>query len=404
MTPNHSLRSGSGQAPDPLDPRATAIIVAAGSGTRIGASTRKAFIPLRGAPMVLHTVRAVSRADTVANIIVVVSEADIAAATALFPHDEFPKVSAVIAGGAERQDSVFAGLSHSDGTDLVAIHDGARPLVSPSVVDAVVLAAADSGAASAGIPMRETVKEVQDFVAQRTVDRDRLWVAHTPQAFRTALLRDAHDQARRKRIQASDDAALVERLGHKVRMVEDSPVNLKITVPDDLALAEKLMRGEAIPQTRHGIGIDAHRLVMGRPLILGGVRVPFQLGLQGYSDADVLAHAVMDALLGAAGLGDIGEHFPEEPRYKDADSIGLLRVVIGKVRGAEWQVVHVDAVVLAEAPRLAPFLNAMRGRLAEAMELEPSAVNVKASTTEGMGAIGRGEGIEVHAVATLVKL
>ena len=384
-------------------PSTKAIVVAAGSGTRMGATARKAFIPLAGAPMVLHTVRAVSRAESIAGIVVVVGEPDVGAAQSLFPRNEFPKVSAVIAGGAERQDSVYAGLRHSEGADLIVVHDGARPMVSPSILDAVVQAAAESGAASAGIPVRETVKEVKGLVAQGTVDRDRLWVAHTPQAFRSELLREAHEQARATGFRASDDAALVERQGHPVRMIEDSPTNFKITVPDDLALAEALVQGPAVAQIRHGIGIDAHRLVMGRPLILGGVHVPFQLGLEGHSDADALAHAVMDALLGAAGLGDIGQHFPKDPKYKDADSVGLLRVVAGKVRGAGWRVINVDAVVLAEAPRLAPYIEAMRGRLAEALELDPSGVNVKAATMEGMGAVGRGEGIVVHAVATLSK-
>lgn len=387
----------------PLEVTASAIVVAAGSGTRMGTSARKAFIPLAGVPMVLHTVRAVSRADTIAGIVVVVGEADVGAAQSLLPRNEFPKVSAVVAGGVERQDSVYAGLRHSEDVDLVVIHDGARPLVSPSILDAVVRAASKSGAASAGVPVRETVKEVKGDFARGTVDRDRLWVAHTPQAFRSKLLRDAHEQARATGFRASDDAALVERQGHAVQMVEDSPANFKITVPDDLALAEALVQGPDAPRIRHGIGIDAHRLVMGRPLILGGVHVPFQLGLQGHSDADVLTHAVMDALLGAAGLGDIGQHFPEDQKYKDADSVGLLRVVVGKVRGAGWRVVNVDAVVLADAPRLAPYIEAMRGRLAEALELDPSWINVKASTMEGMGAVGRGEGIVVHAVATLQK-
>jgi 2-C-methyl-D-erythritol 4-phosphate cytidylyltransferase/2-C-methyl-D-erythritol 2,4-cyclodiphosphate synthase len=387
----------------PLEVTASAIVVAAGSGTRMGTSARKAFIPLAGVPMVLHTVRAVSRADTIAGIVVVVGEADVGAARSLLPRNEFPKVSAVVAGGVERQDSVYAGLRHSEDVDFVVIHDGARPLVSPSILDAVVRAASKSGAASAGVPVRETVKEVKGDFARGTVDRDRLWVAHTPQAFRSKLLRDAHEQARATGFRASDDAALVERQGHAVQMVEDSPANFKITVPDDLALAEALVQGPDAPRIRHGIGIDAHRLVMGRPLILGGVHVPFQLGLQGHSDADVLTHAVMDALLGAAGLGDIGQHFPEDPKYKDADSVGLLRVVVGKVRGAGWRVVNVDAVVLADAPRLAPYIEAMRGRLAEALELDPTGINVKASTMEGMGAVGRGEGIVVHAVATLQK-
>ncbi len=382
---------------------ASAIVVAAGSGTRMGGAVRKAFIPLNGAPLVVHTVRAVERAQAISRIVVVVGEPDVPTARSLFSHQQFPKVSMVIAGGVERQDSVYAGLQCTKDAETIVVHDGARPLVSPTILDAVVRAGAESGAASAGVPVRETIKDVSDGEAAGTVDRERLWVAHTPQGFRTGLLLDAHDRARADGFRASDDAALVERLGHRVRMIEDSPTNIKITVPDDLVLVETLMRGAAAPQVRHGIGIDAHRLVMGRRLVLGGVHVGSPRGLEGWSDGDALTHAIMDALLGAAGLGDIGHHFPQVPAYKDAESTGLLREAVAKVTAAGWRLVHVDSVVLAEAPRLHPYLDAMRGRLAEALGLEPSEVSVKAATMEGMGPVGRGEGIVCHAIATLQK-
>ncbi|HXF81175.1 MAG TPA: 2-C-methyl-D-erythritol 2,4-cyclodiphosphate synthase, partial [bacterium] len=197
---------------------------------------------------------------------------------------------------------------------------------------------------------------------------------------------------------------LVERLGRRVRMVEDSPTNIKITVPDDLVLAETLLGGGAAATTRTGMGIDVHRLVPGRPLRLGGVEIPHPLGLAGHSDADVLLHAVMDALLGAAGLGDLGTHFPsEDPAWRGADSLDLLRRVGELLAGAGWSVVHVDAVVLAEAPLLAPHTPRMREAIAGVLGLAAEAVSLKATTAEGLGAVGRGEGITAYALATIAR-
>src|SRR2546428_9364796 len=231
--------------------------------------------------------------------------------------------------------------SRSSKAPVSVVHDGARPLVTPEVVTAVILAAAEAGAASAGLPVRETVKLIDGRDATQTLDRDQLWVAHTPQAFRTPLLKEAHRRARTDGFYGTDDAVLVERLGHAVRMIEDSPRNLKVTVPADLELAGVYLgeRSGQGPQqyapanswgvgqmVRTGVGYDAHRLVMGRTLRLGGVEIPSPRGLAGHSDADVLVHAIMDALLGGAGLGDIGRHFPPRgPAYQDADSIELLR-------------------------------------------------------------------------------
>lgn len=384
------------------DPPAAAIVVAAGRGARMGASVAKAFLSLAGRPMLAHTVEAVERAQSVAEVVVVVAPADVEATQALLARRGPGKVAAVVAGGAQRQDSVFAGLQRTGDAGVVVVHDGARPLVDPTVIDAVAAAAARTGAASAGLPMRETVKDVDAGSVTTTLDRSRLWIAHTPQAFRAELLREAHRRAREHGTQASDDAALVESLGHRVQMVVDSPSNLKITVPDDLEMAEALLARRSGSGVRTGVGVDAHRLVMDRPLILGGVAIPSPRGLAGHSDADVLAHAITDAVLGAVGLGDIGTHFPpDDPAYKDADSLDLLARAVEMVRSAGGRVVHVDATVLAEAPRLGPYVAEMRVRLAGVLAVDPSAVNVKATTMEGMGAVGRGEGIVAHAVATI---
>lgn len=384
--------------------QAAAVIVAAGRGERLGKALPKAFVPIAGIPMLLRAVQGVARSPAVDRVIVVVPGADVERTQTLLAEQGSLKIAAVVVGGAHRQESVLAGLEHAGGTPVSVIHDGARPLVTPEVVTAVVQAAVETGAASAGVPVHETVKLMDGPDASQTLDRDRLWIARTPQAFHTGLLLEAHRRARADGFLGTDDAGLVERLGRKVRMVEDAAQNLKITVPADLETAEMYLGRERTPAVRTGIGYDVHRLVMGRALRVGGVAVPSLRGLAGHSDADVLTHAVMDALLGAAGLGDIGTHFPPgDPAFKDADSVELLRRVAGKINAAGWRVAYVDSVVLAEAPRLAPHFAQMQQRLAAAMGVEPSAVSIKATTNEGMGAIGRGEGIAAHAVATLVK-
>lgn len=383
---------------------AAVVLVGAGRGERLARPEPKAFIPLAGTPMLLHSARRVEQSPLVDRIVVVVAAADVDRARALLADAGLRKATSVVAGQAHRQGSVFAGLSQVGDAPISVVHDAARPLVAPEVVTAVIQAASETGAASAGIPVRETVKLMDGADATETIDRDRLWLAHTPQAFRTELLRTAHLRAQTEGFQGTDDAILVERLGHRVRMVADSAQNLKVTVPADLELAAIYLGksgSAAIVQT--GIGYDVHRLALGRPLRLGGVEIPFPRGLAGHSDADVLVHAIMDAVLGAGGLGDIGVHFPPgDPVYRDADSLVLLRRVTALAADAGWRIRHVDAAVLAEAPRLAPYLAQMRQQLAAAMEVEPAAVSIKATTMEGLGAIGRGEGIAAHAVATLI--
>jgi 2-C-methyl-D-erythritol 4-phosphate cytidylyltransferase/2-C-methyl-D-erythritol 2,4-cyclodiphosphate synthase len=379
---------------------AAAVVVAAGRGERLGGRMPKAFVPVAGVPLVVRAVRAVASSPDVAGVVVVVGPADVERARDLLASSGAEKVTAVVPGGPHRQASVAAGLEPVT-ADLTVVHDGARPLVSPAVLSAVLREAAVWGAASAGVPVRETVKVVSDGMVTQTADRERLWVARTPQAFHTALLREAHRRAAAEGFVGTDDAALVERLGHPVRMVEDVPWNLKVTVPADLVLAEAVLGGAA-GDVRTGLGSDVHRLVPGRRLVLGGVEIPGPRGLDGHSDADVLAHAVMDAVLGAAGMADIGHHFPpHDPAYRDADSVDLLRRVARMAADAGWQVVHVDAVVVAERPRLGPHLSQMRSRLAAALGVRPDQVNIKATTAEGLGAVGREEGIAAQAVATL---
>ena len=293
------------------------------------------------------------------------------------------------------------GLSALRRVDVVAVHDGARPLITADGIAACIELAKDGTSVIAGGPAVDTIKVVDDreFI-QATPERATLRVVATPQVFPAATLRRAHEAARRDGVLATDDAALVERLGESVLVHDLGAPNPKITSPQDLRIAEALL--DAGHDVRTGIGIDSHRFAEGRRLVLGGVAIPSEVGLDGHSDADVLTHAIIDALLGAAGLGDIGAQFgTADPQWKDGNSTLMLRAAVSMLAEAGARPQSVDATVIAERPRLRPHIETMRALLAEALQLDISAVNVAATTAEGMGALGRAEGIATHAVATV---
>ena len=381
--------------------RVSAIIAAGGLGLRFGAARPKQLLAVGGIPILQRSVDAFLRCDAVSSIVVALPP-DIAAD----PPDYLrraPKPLQIVAGGERRQDSVANAFASVVGqADIIAIHDAARPLVTDAVIRRTIEAAAESGAAIAALRASDTVKRSDGAgrVAE-TLPREQIYLAQTPQAFRVSVLRDALELAD----DVTDEAALAERAGHPVRLVEGDPRNLKITTPDDLAMAEHLLGGAASPAAlRIGNGYDLHRLVPGRPLILGGVTIPFDKGLQGHSDADALCHAVTDAVLGAAAAGDIGRHFPDtDPAWQGANSIDLLRRAAGVVRAAGFAVANVDVVVIAQKPKLAPHVDAMRGNLAAALGCEASQVSVKGKTNEGVDSMGAGESIAVHAVALVVR-
>lgn len=375
-------------------------------------NVNKAFLPLGGEPVLYSTLRRLSAVPEIEEIVVVVAPGEVETARERLRDGGFTKVKAVVPGGDERQRSVAAGLAAlSPAIDTVVVHDGARPLVEPSTVRAALsaLGGQDGPAGiSVGVPVKDTIKVVgQDGLIRETPPRHELWAVQTPQVFPVGLLREAHARAEAEGVTATDDCALLERLGVPVRMVQGSFTNLKITTPEDLAFAEAVLAGGGFGREtggglRVGLGYDVHRLVEGRPLILGGVAIPHSRGLLGHSDADVLAHAVMDALLGAASLGDLGRHFPDtDPEYEGADSLSLLRQVAQKVADRGCRVVNVDCVVVAESPRLAAHVRTMQERLAAALGCLPAAVSVKATTTEGLGFEGREEGIAAQAVCLL---
>ena len=362
-----------------------AVIVAAGTASRMG-GIDKVMALLGGEPMIVRTVRAFQDCDAISEIVIVTREDLILSITGLCK--TMDKVTAVVAGGKTRQESVNLGLNAlSDKVRLAAVHDGARPLVSWQLIDRVVRAANTYGAAAPAVPVKDTIKVVEGRVVKSTPDRASLYAVQTPQVFDFDLLRGALAKAKADNANITDDCSAVERIGFSVKIVEGDERNLKVTTPLDL---------------RIGHGYDVHRLVEGRDLILGGVKIDYEKGLDGHSDADVLLHAVSDALLGAAGLGDIGRHFPDtDPQYKGADSLLLLKNVAEKVTAAGYRVSNIDVTMIAQRPKLKDFIPQMEENIALAVGIAPSRVNVKATTEEKLGFTGTGEGMACHAVCLL---
>jgi 2-C-methyl-D-erythritol 2,4-cyclodiphosphate synthase/2-C-methyl-D-erythritol 4-phosphate cytidylyltransferase len=388
------------------------VIAAAGSGRRLARDRPKAFVEFGGRPMLLRSLEAAA-AIGARRTVVTVPAAD--------PDPWAEEVRAMAAGrpvvavpgGPSRQASVFEGLkalrrlaaeAAQPAPATVLVHDAARPCASLDLWHRVADAVDAAGAAVPVLPSVDSLKRVDGaggIVA--SVDRATIVRAQTPQGFRFDWLLEAHETAAAGGPEASDDAALLERLGRRVATVAGEAANIKVTTAADLAA---LARSSFLPAAaiRVGYGYDIHPLVEGRRLVLGGVQIEHDRGLMGHSDADSLAHAIADALLGAAGLGDIGKLFPaEDPRWAGADSLELLAKVVEQLAAAGYRPLNVDATILAERPRLAPHLETMGERLAKAMGIDAGAVNVKATRGEGMGVIGRGEGIAAHAVATVAR-
>jgi len=374
------------------------IVAAGGSGVRAGLA--KQWLVLGGETVLRRAARALAASPAVDVLVAVVppgeeerGEAELAG---------LGKPARAVAGGAARADSVRNGLAAAEGSAVVLVHDAARPFASPELVRRVAEAAARDGAALAAVPITDTVKRAGPGEAPRvaeTLDRRTLWLAQTPQGFRRDLLLRAYDAAGADASGATDECSLVERLGAGVTLVPGEPGNFKITGPEDLARA----RAAVEAPVAMGVGYDTHRFAAGRRLVLGGVEFEGD-GLLGHSDADVCAHAIGDAILGAAGLGDLGRHFPDtDPRWKGVSSLALLREIARKAAERGWAVGNADVTLAARRPKIAPRAEEMRARLAEALGVAPAQVNVKATTGEGMGFVGREEGIAAHAVALLVR-
>lgn len=379
--------------------KATALIPAAGRGERFGRGSNKVFAPVAGKPILAHTLAVFEACDAIDEIVLVTGRHELEAAGDLVGRFGFTKISHIVPGGDTRQDSVYAGLLKVT-SEIVAIHDAARPMVTCDIIRRSIEEAEKSGACIAAVPVVDTIKSADsDMAVIGTVDRSNLYSVQTPQTFRTSLIREAFEKAFAEGFYATDDAALVENLGHKVSIVPGSYDNIKITTPSDLELANMKLGGG---ETRTGMGFDVHALVEGRKLILGGVDIPYELGLLGHSDADVVLHAIADALLGAAAMGDIGRHFPDtDPKYKGISSLRLLGAVGDLIREAGWSIVNIDATLAAQKPKIAPYVPQMVSNIADCLGIEPDRVSIKGTTTEKLGFTGRGEGMACWAVANI---
>ena len=388
-----------------------AVIVAAGRGSRMGLGRNKVLAPLAGVPVIVRTVRAFEETGLFdGGIVVVTGEDDLPEMRALLAR--FGVGAALTLGGADRQESVYRGLQAvNPAADVIAIHDGARPLVTRAVIERTIKSAQRFGSGVAAVMLKDTVKRVDaEGVVVDTPRRDALRAVQTPQTFEARLIREAHARFAQGTERATDDAMLAEWAGRRVRLTEGDVENIKLTTPEDMLLAGQVIlrrEGRTKEETnmlRSGHGYDVHRLVEGRKLILCGVEVPYTLGLLGHSDADVALHALMDALLGAAALGDIGRHFPDtDPAYAGADSGRLLDHVVSLLEQKGYAVGNVDVTIICQRPKLKDYIEQMRENVAAHLKVDPDCVNIKATTTEKLGFEGEGLGISSHAVACIVK-
>jgi 2-C-methyl-D-erythritol 4-phosphate cytidylyltransferase/2-C-methyl-D-erythritol 2,4-cyclodiphosphate synthase len=403
----------------------TAIIAAGGRGLRFGAARPKQLLSIDGRTLLEWSVEAFLAHPSIDEVVVALPP-DIARDPPAYLLGA-AKPLRTVAGGARRQDSVSnAFQAAAAASDLFLIHDAARPFVSADLIGRTIDAAAAHGAAIAAIAASDTVKRVHprdpaapprdpaaappwdpasaglDHVVQETLDRETIFLAQTPQGFRRDVLAAAVALGR-SGVEATDEAALAERAGYTVHVVAGEPNNVKITTAEDLDAARRRM----LPARtgRAGIGHDLHRLVPGRPLVIGGVTIPSERGALGHSDADVACHAMTDAILGAAALGDIGVHFPDsDPRWKDARSLDLLRRAASMAGENGFEVGNVDVTVVLESPKLREYIDQIRSSIATVLGIEVDRVSVKAKTNEGVDAIGRGEAIAAHAIALLRRV
>jgi 2-C-methyl-D-erythritol 4-phosphate cytidylyltransferase/2-C-methyl-D-erythritol 2,4-cyclodiphosphate synthase len=377
----------------------TALIVAAGSGLRFGTPLPKQYQDVAGLPILRRSILAFLEHPLITEVRVVInpSHRDLYDKCVSGLHLPEP-----VTGGATRQDSVRLGLEAlaQDGKpDFVMIHDGARPLIDAATITAVRKALDSATGAIAAKPLVDTLKRGDGTRITDTIDRSNLWQAHTPQAFAFDAIFKAHQDS--KGDQLTDDAAVAEKAGLPVILVPSNPDNMKITNPDDLDRAARLL-GQNFGDIRTGIGFDVHQLIDGDVIHLGGLSIPHNKTLKGHSDADVLLHAIVDAILGAMAAGDIGHYFPpSDPQWKGKDSAFFLLEAARMVNERGGKIAHIDAIVMCEQPRLGPHREAMQKRIASLLEVNPDRVSIKATTTERLGFTGREEGIAAQAIATL---
>lgn len=370
----------------------SAVIVAGGSGSRMGRP--KQMLPLGAKPVLVRTVEAFLQTPEVKEIVVVTPSENRAELQKRFPGIAFADP------GKTRLLSVKNGfLKTSAASQLVAVHDGARPLVESAHISACLQAARQYGAAVLAVPVKDTVKVCEGGFVQNTLDRAVLWAAQTPQCYRRPVLAEALEKFGQEE-GATDESQLVEKLGIKVRVVPSSYKNNKITTPEDLIFAEALLENSVIYRT--GFGFDLHRLEPGRKLFIGGAEIPHTKGFLGHSDGDLVLHALCDAVLGALCAGEIGILFPPtDESIKGISSVKIVKKVLEIVRSHHAQIEHIDATIITQEPKIKPHYETVRKSLAEVFEMPLENVSFKSKSHEHVGEIGRGEAAMCHAVATL---
>lgn len=378
-----------------------AVIPAAGMGSRMGLGYNKAYMPLDGEPVLRRTISVLMESKLYAGAVVVVRKSERDQVMDMFKG--LPWRIEFAPGGDTRQQSVLNGLYALPAEcEYVAVHDAARPFVTRNILEKTLESAIKYGSGVACTRVTDTIKRVDDDGSIQTLNRNELRAVQTPQVFLKDMLIKAHEWARTNGISATDDSALVEMKEGSVHLTEtgDGTLNIKLTTPQDLSRVRESRRHIM----RCGMGYDAHRLIEGRKLILCGVEVPYEKGLLGHSDADVATHALIDAILGAAGLGDIGRMFPDsDMQYKDISSIKLLSAAVKRINDSGMMINNCDITIVAQRPRLAPYIDKMRTVLADAMGISETYINVKGKTTEGMGFEGAGEGISACCTASVIE-
>lgn len=377
------------------------ILLAAGTGSRMKKKKNKVYLYVGNNSLMQWCLMHMQQIEDLHEIIVVVAEGEESVAQYHIDALSLPVPVKIVKGGATRQESALAGLKAVEAKDIVLIHDGARPMADCDLYDRIVAGTKEYGAVVPAVPVKNTIKVAQDGIVEQTLPRSVLYGTQTPQGFKYDLLMEAHEFALENFFEGTDDASLVEFMGKTVHIIEGDYKNCKITTPEDLVLARHYLGAQYM---KVGYGYDIHRLVEGRPCILGGVKIDSPLGPLGHSDADVVLHAIMDALLGAAGLRDIGYYFPtDDEGYKDASSLVLLEQVYKLILEKGYEPNNVDVMVISEVPKINPYVDEMKINISNILRINEDCISIKATTNEGLGAIGNKEGIAAQAVVSIIE-
>jgi 2-C-methyl-D-erythritol 4-phosphate cytidylyltransferase/2-C-methyl-D-erythritol 2,4-cyclodiphosphate synthase len=388
------------KTPNPSLPLFTAIIVAAGNGTRFGHDLPKQYVKIHGKTILRHTLECFLTHPNLKDIVVVIGEGfeqDYNAATT-----GLGKLRPYVLGGTTRQQSVYNALKTLDlkQDDIVLIHDAARPCLPQFCIDHVLTELTTNAAATLAIPIMDTLRKGGDDILGDAIDRDHTYAIQTPQGFHFGLITDAHKKFENENM--SDDTALATAMGVEVHIAQGHPQNIKITRPEDIIMAQHYLSNPQFPRT--GLGFDVHAFGDESDKIrIGGVDIPHTHKLKGHSDADVLLHAITDALYGVIADGDIGSHFPpNNPDYKGKDSAFFLEKAMAAVTEKGGKIINIDSVIMCEAPKIGPHRETIQQRVADILGISPTRVSIKATTTEELGFTGRREGIAAQAIATVL--